>query len=73
MHLVRRLDALGLGLAQPDKAHLALLDEPRHPADRFLDRHRRIDAVLVIEVDMIGIEPLQARFAGLLGRIRGGR
>src|SRR5579885_2592691 len=59
-------DALGRRLAQADMAHLALLDEPRHAADRFLDRNRGIDAVLVVQVDVIDAEPLQARLAGPL-------
>ena len=52
-------------LAEPDKPHLAALDEPAHRADRLLDRHVGIDPVLVIEVDHIEPEPLQARVAGL--------
>src|SRR5205085_9645119 len=59
-------DALGVRLAEPEVAHLALLDEAAHRADRVLDRHARIDAVLVIEVDRVDAEPLQAGFAGLL-------
>ena len=34
-----------------------------HRADRFLDRHARIDAVQVIDVDHVDAEPLQARVA----------
>src|SRR5579871_2759854 len=49
-------DALGRRLAQADMAHLALLDEPRHAADRLLDRNRGIDAVLVVQVDVIDAE-----------------
>ncbi len=37
-----------------------------HRADRVLDRHIGVDAVLVIEVDDIDAEPLQAGLAGLL-------
>ena len=66
-------DALRPGLAQPQKPDLALLDEPRHCADRLLDRHRRIDPVLVIEIDDIDAEPLQARLAGLGDIGRGSR
>src|SRR6516165_7361723 len=58
-------DALRPRLAQPEKAHLALLDEARHRPDRLLDRHRRIDPVLVIEIDGLDTEPLQARLASL--------
>src|SRR5262249_29425890 len=65
MHRMGPPDAFRPRLAQPEKAYLALLDEPRHRADRVLDRHRRIDAMLVIEVDYIDAEPLEARLAGL--------
>src|SRR5438128_1190730 len=58
-------DALGPGLAQAQKADLAVLDQPGHGADRLLDRHRRIDAVLIVEVDGFDAEPLEARLAGL--------
>ena len=52
-------------LAQPDKPHLAALDQPAHLADRVLDRHVGVDPVLVIEVDDVDPEPLQAHIAGL--------
>src|SRR5215510_738312 len=63
MHAMRSLDSLRPGLAQPEIAHLALLDEARHRADRVLDRHGRIDAVLIVEVDDIDAEPLEALVA----------
>src|SRR2546430_12808995 len=37
----------------------------RSRADRFLDRRVRIDAVLVVEVDYVDAQALQARYAGL--------
>src|SRR5215467_8277522 len=43
---------------------LALLDKPRHGADRLLDRHVGIDAVDVIEIDHLDTEPLEAGLAG---------
>ena len=49
----------------PRKPHLALLDEPRHRTDGVFDRHRRIDPVLVVEIDDVDPEPLQARVARL--------
>src|SRR6516225_9097826 len=52
-------------LAQPEITHLALFDEPRHRADGLFDRHGGIDPVLVVEVDGVDAEPLQARLAGL--------
>src|SRR5437763_12281686 len=58
-------DALRPGLAQPEMPDLALFDEPRHCADRILDRHRRIDPVLVIKIDDVDFESLEARLARL--------
>src|SRR5437868_1238182 len=59
-------DALGVRLAEPEVAHLSLLDDAAHRADRVLDRHARVDAVLVVEVDRVDPQPLQAGLAGLL-------
>src|SRR5215469_9709259 len=58
-------DALRACFAQAEKSHFALLDEPGHSADRILDWDRGIDPMLVIEVDDLDAEPLQARLAGL--------
>src|SRR5688572_22367741 len=60
---MRAADGVGAGLAQAEVAHLALLDEARHGADRLLDRRLRIDAVLVVDVDVIDAEPLETRLA----------
>src|SRR5437763_2954799 len=64
-------DRAGRGLAEPDVKHLALLDELGHRANRLLDRNLRVHAVLVVEVQAIGPEPLQGsvdRAAHVLGR-----
>ena len=47
-----------------EKADFALVLQSVHCTDRVFDRHRRVDAVLIIEVDGFNAEPLQARFAG---------
>src|SRR5437899_2200113 len=65
MDLVTPADRRRRGLAEADRAHLALLDEPSHPAHRLLDGHARVDAVLVVEVDDLDAEPLEARVARL--------
>ncbi len=57
-------DGLGARLRQSEKTDLALFDEPRHGANRILDRRVGVDAVLIIEVDDIGAETLQAGLAG---------
>jgi hypothetical protein len=52
------------GFAEAEEAHLPRPDQLGHRADRLLDRHVRVDAVLVIEVDRLDAEPLEARLAG---------
>ena len=68
---VRAADGLRRRLAEPEVEHLARLHELGHRADGLLDRHVGIDAVLVVEVDVVGAEPLQRavdRAAHVLGR-----
>ena len=57
-------DAIRRGLGQADKADFALRHQLRHRPHRILHRHRRIGAVLIIQVDDIDAEPLQAGAAG---------
>src|ERR1700682_443139 len=45
---------------------LAFLDQLRQGANRFLNRRIRIDAMLVIEVNVLDAQPLQTSIAGLL-------
>jgi hypothetical protein len=61
--LVRAADRLRARFRQAERAHLAGFHQALHRADRILDRHVRIDAVLVIEVDDVDAEALQARIA----------
>jgi hypothetical protein len=51
------------GLGETQVTHLALGDEARHGADGLLDRRRWIDAVLVVEIDLLDAEPSKARLA----------
>ena len=51
-------------LAEPERADLALLAQPRHGADGLLDRDLRVHAVLIVEVDRVDSEPFQAGLAG---------
>ena len=64
VNLVGAADGLRRRLAQAEEAHLALRDELRHRADGVLDRHRRVDAMLVVEVDHVDAEALEAQVAG---------
>ncbi len=50
----------------PRCLHLAGPHQLGHRADRVLDRHVGVDAVDVIEVDHLGLEPLQALVAAFL-------
>ena len=51
-------------LRQAEEAHLACGDELAHGAGDILDRHRRVDAVLVEQVDVVGPQPLQRALDG---------
>jgi hypothetical protein len=70
VHGVRAPDRLRRGLREPEVAHLALLDELLHRADGLLDRDRLVDAVLVVEVDVVDAEALQRGLAGLAHVVR---
>src|ERR1700692_1346556 len=63
-------NGLGAGSPQAERAHLAVLDELRHGADRVLDRHARIDAVLIIDIDHLHAHALEARLAGTDDKFR---
>ena len=63
VHGVRAADRLRRGLREPEVADLALLDQLLHRADRLLDRDGLVDAVLVVEVDVVDAEPRQRRVA----------
>jgi len=71
MHRVGTADRRRRRLAEAEVAHLARRDQLRHRADGLLDRHVRIDAVLVEEVDVVRAEALQRSLdtlAHVLGR-----
>src|SRR4051812_38926179 len=59
MRRVRAADGLRRGLAEAEVADLALGDELAHRADGLLDRRLGIDAVQVVEVDVVAAEALQ--------------
>ena len=67
-HRVRRVradDRRRRRFADAEMADLALGDQPRHGAHRVLDGHGRIDAVDVVEIDHLDLEPPQAGLACL--------
>ena len=61
---------LGARLGQPEVADLALLHELGHRADGLLDRRVGVDAVLVVEVDVVDAEAPQ-RSLGRLAHVLG--
>ncbi|MBK5115675.1 MAG: hypothetical protein JJE23_02035 [Thermoleophilia bacterium] len=67
---MRLADRLGGGFAEADVSDLAGLDLLGQRPDGLLDRSTRVDAVLVIEIDVVEAEPLQRsvdRAAHILG------
>src|SRR5262245_51236079 len=65
MHLKCALERARARLREPEPAHLALAHQLGHGADGVFDRHLGVDAVQVIEVDVVDAEVPQARLAGL--------
>src|SRR5271163_3381364 len=60
-------------LGKTEKSHLPLLNQVTHRAGYLFDRHRRIDAMLIEQVDIVGAQPLQRalrRLANVLGPAR---
>ena len=64
MHGVGAADGVGAGFGQPDVADLALGDQFGERADGLFDRRVRVDAVLVVQVDVVGAEPPQRSLDG---------
>jgi hypothetical protein len=70
MHRVGAADRLRRGLAEADVEDLALLDQLGHRPHGLLDLHLGVDPVLVVQVNVVGPEPLQRsldRAAHMLG------
>src|SRR2546422_5572915 len=63
MDRVRAADRLRARFAQPDEPDLAGVDKLAHRPDGFLDRSLGIDAVLVVEIDVVDTEAAQRRVA----------
>jgi hypothetical protein len=60
----RAADGLGPGFRQAEKTHLASGNQVTHRADGLLDGHLRVNPVLVVKVNHLQPEPLQAGIAG---------
>jgi len=61
---------LRAGFRQPEMLHLAGLDQIPDGTGNNFDRHLRIDAVLVKQVDHVGLQALERRFSDLLDVFR---
>ena len=59
-------NCLHAGFGQAEVLHLALLNQVLHRSRDVFDRHVRVDAVLVEEVDGLDLEPLERRLGDLL-------
>src|SRR5438445_2954201 len=70
MHLVRAPDGLLARLGQAEVTDLSPPNEIGHRAHHVLDRHLLVDAVLVEEVDVIGLEPARGGFHHLADVLR---
>ena len=55
---------------QPEVLHLAFLDQLLHCTRDIFDRHVRIDAVLIEQIDDVGLEALQRRLGNFLDVLR---
>jgi len=49
-------------VAAADVAHLALVHGIIARTQRLLDRSERIDEMILLEIDPVGLEPLETRF-----------
>ena len=63
MHRVGASDGRRRCLREPEEAHLAGVDQARHCADGVLDRDFRVDTMLVVKVDHVHAETLEALVA----------
>src|SRR5271155_3012474 len=57
--------SLGRGLRETQIPHLPFLDQTGHRADGVFNRRGRVDTMLIVEVDSIDSEPLEAGLASL--------
>ena len=63
VHLVRTFYGGGIGIGQADESNFSRLDQFGHGTHGVLDRRIGVDAVLIVQVNAIGSQPLQACLA----------
>ena len=67
---LRPPDRLRTRFGQAEMTHFPRTHEVGHRAHRVLNRRFRIDPVLIVEIDYLDPEPLEARIAGLAHVVR---
>ena len=70
LHRVRAANRLHARLRQARMLDLALLNQFLHRAGDVFDRHVRVDAMLIEEIDGLDLEPLQRGFGDFLDVLR---
>ncbi len=70
LHRVRPPDGRCAGLGEAEMPDLALLDQLLHRAGDILDRHVGIDAVLVEQIDDVGLQSLERGLGHLADALR---
>ena len=63
-------NSLHTGFGQPEVLHLANPDQVLHGACDILNRHVRVDTMLIEQVNRVDIEPLERRFGDFLDVLR---
>src|SRR5438128_3506280 len=56
---MRATDRLRACFRKAEVLHLALLNQVLHRSCYILDRHARVNSVLVVQIDDVGLEPLE--------------
>ncbi len=70
LHGMRPADGPRAGFGQAEVPHLAVLDQVFDGARHILDRHVRIDAMLIEQIDAISAEAFQRGVGDLLDMLR---
>src|SRR5436309_2216697 len=56
---MRATDCLHACFRKAEVLHLTLLNELLHRSGNVFDRHVRVDAVLIVQIDDVSLEPLE--------------
>ena len=72
LHRLRALQRRGTALAEADPLYRALVDELAERVEDNLDGYVRVDAVLVVEIDVGGLQALEGALDGVAYVRRGG-